>query len=593
MRISPISLHSFEADVPRPQLNRPDGHELTSAHTVTENSNTKSSISANEVSTFNIKPARSAFISVPRTSKPRLEPSNFLPSTSPLKMVSSDADKAENVQLFAFEYDSGKTGETIGRPKRKLKAIVRYDPDMAQNQAHGCKTGSGFTCPRCEFTCDYSSKLCSRCQLECYYEAGVGVVSLKNRDSVGANQTILPFPKKSKVHLSRQEGVLCNCTYCARCHFSIQGIYAHHGRAHGQTEGTRLDWSKVTFSCPFCKSLEKLPLNKVEKHVRDYHPGCKLLTPNTDKPSRNKHRSKISITPQPSFNVGSRSTRTKQIIDTPESPETIPRWTKLNHRSLLPDSKKDYPSEIPNILSIIEEQCKAQEGEVAHAREQRLKLCKIEATLEAKILDDDRLAYLRGIRERSRHADAERIEKERYTESQSLELMQYEYENRNRKRTQDEIEIDKLCSKPIVFSNVKGRHLPSEKNSCKYNHCELCNGDSSYLQSVMLDTEMAIMKSDNSSSQSLLRKANILQPSFQAIDKDYFTEAEEQFEDEAYGKNNHSSKKSKQSRRDVTTSKRLRIEEDKLFKMRSNQHSLEFIHRYNEGLIRNAWKTAR
>jgi hypothetical protein len=552
----------------------------------------KSTHSPNEVTAINTKPAHSAFVTVPRTAQPGLTPPIFPPTSSPLKRASA---KKGEVQLFAFDYDSGKKDETSNqRPKRKLKATVRFDPDMAEKQTNGCRAGIGFACPRCDFICDYSSKMCNGCHLECYYEAGVGVVSLKDRDSISATQTIVPPAKKAKMHHSRPEGVLCNCTYCDKGHFSIQGIYAHHGRAHGDTAGKKLDWSKVTFSCPFCKSNHELTLSQVERHVRDYHPGCELVTPNTNKHSRNKSRSKVASPPPPSI-AGSRVTRAKHVDKTDEtsppsprheSPETVPKWEKLDHRSLLPDCKKDYPREIPNIIDLIEEQCRVQENVIATARDQRQKLCKAEAEMEAKMLDEDRLAYQRGIRERSRHADAERIEKQRYTEAQKLMAMQYEYENRNRKRTREEIEADKLCSKPIVFSGTKARQLPGEKSSCTYDQCELCKTDSLSLQSVMLVSEMASVKKDDPSSQGLPPKATVLMPSFQAISKSYLTEAEDQFDQSAEGEK-------KQSRRDVATSKRLRLEEDKLFKMRSDQRSLEFIHKYNEGFIQDAWKTTR
>ena len=581
VRVSPISLRAG-GEVSRPQPKRLSGDESASG----EKAIVKSSCSPNAVTAINSKPTHSAFVTVPRTAQAGLTPPIFPPTSSPLKRPSES--KKGNVQLFAFEYDSEKKDEeSTSRPKRKLKATVRFDPDMAETQTSGCRTGSGFACPRCDFICDYSSKLCSGCQLECYYEAGIGVVALKDRDSVSSSQPIAPLTKRPRTHISRSEVVLCNCTYCDRRHFSIQGIYAHHGRAHGQTAGKKLDWAKVTFTCPFCKSNELFSLVQVEKHVRDHHPGCELLTPNTDKPSRDRNRSRIKVaSPTPPSLQALRVTRMRhqgvssESLHRDESPDTVPKWTKLDHRSLLPDCKKDYPREIPNIVDLIEEQCRAQEGVIATARDQRLKICKVEAEMEAKLLDDDRLAYIRGIRERTRLADGERIEKERFTESQKLMLMQYEYENRNRKRTRDEIEADKLCSKPVVFSSTKGRHLPSEKATCKYDQCELCKDDSSYLQSVMLDTEMASMKRDDPSSQSLLPEATVLKPSFHAIAKSYFTEAEEILDGAEGAK----------SRRDVATSKRLRAEEDKLFKMRSDQRSLEFINKYNEGLIRNAWK---
>lgn len=581
VQISPISLHctaegvaknpALSCDVPRPKPKRPTN-------------------SPNEVAAINMKPTHSAFVAVPRSSQHGSAQPILPPSSSIIKKVPSESKKSDNVQLFAFEYDSGGKDETSTRPKRKLKATVRYDPDMANDsQSNGCKTGSGFICPRCDFVCDYGSKICSGCGLECYYEAGVGVVSLKDRESLGDDQSIAPRPKRSKLQLpSRPEGVLCNCTYCDRSHFSIQGIYAHHGRAHGESEGTKLDWSKVTFSCPFCRSSEIYTLSQVEKHVRDCHPGCELVTPNVDRPPRNRSRvNKITILPPQQANT--RVTRTRHQADSSthhvESPETVPKWFKLDHRTLLRDCKKDYPRGIPNILDLVEEQCKAQEEVIKTAYEQRIKVCKLEAEADAKLLDDDRLAYQRGIRERSRHADAERIEKQKFTESQQLMVMQYEYQNRNRKRTKDEIEVDKLCSKPIVFSGATGRHYPREKNACNNDQCELCKDDSLYLRSIMLDNEIESAKKDDPSSQSLLPKAHVLQPFFKEVSKNYLSQAEEDYESKE--------EKVKQNRRDVATSKRVQVEEDKLFKMRSNQRDLEFVARYNMGLIQDAWKTPR
>jgi hypothetical protein len=558
-------------------------------------SGTKSATSPNEVAVINLKPTLSAFVSIPRATRPGVAPPVFPPSSSPLRSVPG------KVQLFAFNYDDEKVDESNQRPKRKLKSTVRFEPDMPDAQTN-VKTGHGFLCPRCKSVCDYDSKVCVGCKLECYYEAGVGVVVLKERESVAASQTIAPLVNKP-VSLSthaRPEGVLCNCTYCDKRHFSIQGIYAHHGRAHPYLG--KLDWTKVSFSCPFCKSSEIFTLGEVEKHVRAHHPGSELVTPNTMKPQRNRSRNRGSMSPPP-LNVhhDTRATRTKHSSissdDTSHDADPVeiaPKWTKLDHRILLPDCKKDYPREISNIIDLVEDQCKAQEDVIATALEQRVKLCKAEAEMDAKAWDDDRLAYQRGIRERTRYADAERIEKQRFTESQKLVLMQYEYENRNRKRTRNEIEIEKLCSKPILFSGGKGRSLPLEKHACKYDECELCKEDSTYLQAVMLDKEMAALRtSQPPSSQNLPPPVSVLNPSFQVITGDYFDNTD--FEDEteaakANGVKYEGARKANLSRRDIATSKRLKIEEDRLFEMKNKQYSLQFVNVYNEGLIRDAWK---
>ena len=91
--------------------------------------------------------------------------------------------KCKHVQLFAFDSDAaeGATASRDGeRPKRKLKAIARFE-SMSFDKASQCKIGEGFSCPRCSAVCSYDSRACDECQLECYYEAGIGVVVLKER----------------------------------------------------------------------------------------------------------------------------------------------------------------------------------------------------------------------------------------------------------------------------------------------------------------------------------------------------------------------------------------------------------------------------
>jgi hypothetical protein len=51
--------------------------------------------------------------------------------------------------------------------------------------------------------------------------------------------------------------------------------------------------------------------------------------------------------------------------------------------------------------------------------------------------------------------------------------------------------------------------------------------------------------------------------------------------------------KNAKSRRDVSTAKRLKIEEDKLLMLKSTTQCLEFIKKYNAGMICNAWGGAR
>jgi chromosome segregation ATPase len=91
-----------------------------------------------------------------------------------------DEDEPTNVQLFAF--DATLEGNNWGRPKRKLKSIARFESmTFDPKKAAQCKIGEGFSFPRCSAVCSYDAKECEDCQLACYYEAGIGVVVLKER----------------------------------------------------------------------------------------------------------------------------------------------------------------------------------------------------------------------------------------------------------------------------------------------------------------------------------------------------------------------------------------------------------------------------
>eukprot|EP00579_Thalassiosira_antarctica_P006893 CAMPEP_0201902992 /NCGR_PEP_ID=MMETSP0902-20130614/55246_1 /ASSEMBLY_ACC=CAM_ASM_000551 /TAXON_ID=420261 /ORGANISM="Thalassiosira antarctica, Strain CCMP982" /LENGTH=830 /DNA_ID=CAMNT_0048437019 /DNA_START=198 /DNA_END=2693 /DNA_ORIENTATION=+ len=104
---------------------------------------------------------------------------HFSRQTKPKK---KGGETKNNVPLFAFNADKEYDG-TTGRPKRKLKAVVRFDPLSFDKQRQGasCRVGYGFDCPRCSAVCSYDSRVCDECHLECYYEAGIGVVTLKER----------------------------------------------------------------------------------------------------------------------------------------------------------------------------------------------------------------------------------------------------------------------------------------------------------------------------------------------------------------------------------------------------------------------------
>lgn len=105
-------------------------------------------------------------------------------------------DDDDDVQLFFFNCEDLIVKQEHGpeRPRRKLKAVKRFDPSSYDPQAH-CPIGHGFACPRCSEICSYDSRECEECHLECCWQAGVGVVELKERKVV----------KQRKNHAGRAE----------------------------------------------------------------------------------------------------------------------------------------------------------------------------------------------------------------------------------------------------------------------------------------------------------------------------------------------------------------------------------------------------
>lgn len=584
------------------------------------------------------------------------------------QLATTDPTTADStVQLFAFDYDVSPKSAIRARPKRKLKSAARFEP-FSSVFVDSCKTGQGFACPRCSAVCPYDSRVCGTCSLECCYEAGVGVITLKDRSNVssegsevahtrnilGQRQNHAKSPTSQSIsnveerapeqkqrreikhkHTTTKEPqsriLLCNCPSCDR-NFTTQGLYAHFARAH---EG-KLDWAKVTYTCPFCTSNRNkffVSRDAAQEHVTDIHPGCFLLQTHISIASKTKsptfsanatrvlpltqnqirHRTpekrstrssslnfktKSTLSQPVSSNLASlTSSKTKEALDQNILPEITsqdsPLWTHLEFTQLLPDTKKTYPRCLSKVIEMVDEKCREQEEKTEVARDQRFKLCKDAAELDLRLQDEERLTYQRGVRERTRLADAERIEKQKFTEEAQQMIMRYEYENRNRKRNKTEIEFDKLCSRPIFFSRTKIRKSSQAGNKCRNTDCQFCREDNSFLAQILLKNELDNFNQDGNSIESpvFTHSTTVLNPSYQEILSDeYFIEAEKKSESaDASALGGNLAPTIKGSRRDVTTAKRLRIEEEKLRKMNDTKHNLEFIEKYNKGLIKCAW----
>ena len=493
-------------------------------------------------------------------------------------------------ELFAPEPETSKVEMSVEMPQPP-----QPEPD------------SMFKCPKCSADCMYDSRMCSVCFMKSYYVSGQGSVAQQkldgayeqrkypSRDTVNQNRA---QEKTSKQKPLQSKPVVCHCPDCEKGDFTIQGMYAHWGRAHNVG---KLPWNRVIYSCPFCNLQRKFStLAAIESHTHSAHPRCELLKPNAPKQSRSSNSGAASTNGR---SLRDRKTfaqpSTYASVDTTEvytpPPEPL-KFKKLEYAQLLPDGRKEYPRDLSKVIEMIEEQCKEQEEAVNTALNQRSKLCKSDAVNDAKELKEERLAYQRGIRERTRMADQERIEKHRYNERHAELIMRYEYENRNKARDREEIQLNRLCSNPIIIASGKMRYGPQNGAVCDDDECQFCKEDSTFREHLLLDNEVPEFKLDFATDEALdlQQRVKVLNPTVRTvIDNDFIIEGDDDdndaSDDETTTATTNGKKRLNNSRRAASTNNRLRTEEDKLLDLQYTKHNFQFIYKYNQGLIRNAW----
>lgn len=402
---------------------------------------------------------------------------------------------------------------------------------------------------------------------------------------------------------------LCHCPDCNKMNMSIQSIYSHYGKVHSG----KLPWGRVTYSCPFCVDNDTHHVFKtfpdVEAHVNTTHQGCEVIGSHSSK------RHSISARTYTSISNNDMPTKTNRVTRERKAPPNIrmtsvpviaPQgiamkslpfsWSKIDYVHLLPDGKKQYPRGLCNVIEMIDEQCRSQEEILEVAREQRIKLCRDEVELEIKAFSEERLVFQRGLRERNRLADCERIEKQQFIDDLEQKMIFYEYKNRNKGRKKEEIELRKLFTRPIVFSNEVQRQSTRQDKFCNDDQCLFCNKGKGFHHCLLLENEIEKFNMDASPNDTpiIAQSTYVLKPSVTVIDDSFFAENDETIPIKGDGKNaNGDSKRSSKSRQDATTAKRVRAEEDKLLSLRNIKYSLEFIKKYNNGMIVNAWGEAK
>ena len=158
-------------------------------------------------------------------------------------------------------------------------------------------------------------------------------------------------------------------------------------------------------------------------------------------------------------------------------------------------------------------------------------------------------------------------------------MRRYEHKG-GQKRTKEDVEVTKLCSRKIVFSDKNDKYPKAD--FCNDEQCQLCNTESlddSQQLNLLSIVECARTKRMIAEVEAPTTAAVELLPSIQRIDDNYFSHAK-------------NVNKTGDHEKDAAI-KRLRMEEDKLKKVKHTKHCLEFINKYNKGMVSNAWSIPR
>lgn len=140
----------------------------------------------------------------------------------------------------------------------------------------------------------------------------------------------------------------------------------------------------------------------------------------------------------------------------------------------------------------------------------------------------------------------------------------------------------------ITKANLSNFHFQSIRS-------QFCKKDKSYLHHLLLDSEMREFNMGAPATETPVfqQSTKLLNPSFRIINDDFFAQGGATADLKDDGTDASGSKRVNQSRRDASTAKRLKTEEGKLWMLKNTKHSLEFIKKYNNGMISNAWGEVR
>jgi len=344
--------------------------------------------------------------------------------------------------------------------------------------------------------------------------------------------------------------------------------------------------------CPFCpldgnnEHVTFETADQLDEHVKNYHEGCNLIGMRLKRraPLGTKKSGKEPVKKAEAPSVVEAVMASDSSQESTTSTEEESWWAPLSHHGLIAQVQeldKDICISTPidsAILTIASRLDKVQK------LASRSKKSDDDDRNEKDYLAENRL-YLRGVRERQRKADSERLEKEKYKEKVEERLMLWRYQNRGKpKKTKAEKEEHALITRPIRFEQRKSQRLTGD-NICRVgDDCPLCNGE--YAKPIITDDEMKKANFDISKVIPLPLNEDskkIMSPSYRELPRGYEYESE----DEPADTNGHEQEHNLTAReKNLTRSaQRWKKASSEVHLLSEAKNSLEFIKRYNNGLL--------
>ena len=475
-------------------------------------------------------------------------------------------DKSLN-QLFVNDFSINSivqcndltTSSTSKRPKRQLKSVIRFEAKPANIKSdlksNKVKIGDGFNCPQCDYWLSYDSIQCETCGLKCKYQAGVGVVVMKDRNEIMKKQE---FQLKAKGTESTP-------------HFSIikkkESVITETKKESVMTE-TKKESVKTETNKQKGKTGPKMEIVKTEKNKE-------IQSQTQSRSTRSQQNSMIKLVEKESLVQWEPILLNDILLQNNFNQQFLKK--KMNSKSF---QGIEYSNDIDNMKKFVSKAVK-----IINARLNILKtrsstkkyLSQQESLKNDEYVSEIRL-YKRTLRDRVAKQEHERGEQEKYKQKVESEQLVEQYVNRNKKRTKEDQELSLLECRPIRYVS-KNAWKNARCRKCDIKNCSLCGFVFAHL--VLLPHGLRSAQCREEETQLWTSESiDVQSPDFHEISEEELLWSNEKLDTSQNFGTRHETKLILST----TGSKKNNEEEMRLKTMKND---LIFLRRYNEGMMKN------